>query len=99
MANQRSGNTVYTDTTGDVATETIYLIGLILTPTAASAVIVLKDRTNAGNTKMDYRAATSGVSSHLDLTQSPMIFTNGINVATLTNAVATLITSTEGKAA
>ncbi len=97
MANTSSGNCIYVDATGDVATETTYLVGLLLTPTAASAVLVLKDKTNAGNTKMDFRAATSGESKTWDLSRTPIRFAEGINIGTLTNAVATLITSTNGK--
>lgn len=99
MANQRSGNILYVDSTGSAdITSTVYVIGIVLTPTAAGGRIVLANRLSAGQTKIDLRAATSGESKDLDLTTRPMIFEDGINVSTLSNAVATIFTSTTGKA-
>jgi P pilus assembly chaperone PapD len=80
-----------------VATQTIYVMRIVLTPTAAGGVLVLKNKTQSPSTKIDLRAATSGESKDLDLTATPMLFESGINVGTLTNAVATLFTSTTGK--
>lgn len=90
MANVRSGNTHFVDSTGSLSQEKNLRIGqVILTATSANAVIVLSD--HAGTTKkLELRVAASGESRSFEL-PVPMIFPNGINVTTLTNCVATLV--------
>lgn len=96
MANVKSGNTWYIDSTGSlvltsVTTATaINLIYLVLTPTAANGRIVLEDDLT-GSVKLDFRTGSELVTEVLDLSTYPITFSNGINVATLTNAVATLV--------
>lgn len=102
MANVNSGNTWYIDSVGSLVSTGISsnpstkLYCLILTPTAANGRIVLSDPVN-GYVKMDFRAAVSGESNVLDLTMYPATFPNGVEVTTLTNAVATLIVAAGGK--
>jgi hypothetical protein len=87
MANQVSGGIMYIDTAEAVGpAQDLWVTRIVLTPTAAGGVIVLKNRTNAPQTKIDLRAATSGESKDLDLTYSPMKFEGGITVGTLTTS-------------
>ncbi len=90
MANVRSGNTHYIDSTGSLTAENnVKVRQVIITPTSANAVLTLSD--SAGTTtKIQVRAATSGESRSFEF-PVPVIFPNGINVTTLTNCVAMLV--------
>lgn len=95
MANVRSANTFYIDTvhsssSDDLVIKNIKLIYLIISATSANAQIVLADATT-GDKKVDLRAATSGSSYYVRFDENPVVFANGIKVATLTNAVATAV--------
>lgn len=90
MANVRSGNSHYVDATGVLATGSTRVVGVIVTATAASAIVAIGD--SAGTTaKLNLRVATSGASQFFDFSTSPILFPNGVNVTTLTNAIATVI--------
>lgn len=90
MANVTNGNTVYVDSTGTLLSKPARLHYLILTATAANAVVVLQDTTGS-STKLDYRNATSGTSVILDCSTAPIFFPTGIKVSTLTNALVTVV--------
>jgi hypothetical protein len=95
MANVRSANTFYIDTqysvaADELAVKNIRVLGVTVTATAASAIIVLADSSTATN-KLDLRVATSGDSAHFDFSDSPVVFPNGIRPKTLTNALVTVI--------
>lgn len=90
MANVEQGNSYYIDTTGALKNVNYRLSGVVLTPTSANAVLLLKDHGDSKN-KMDLRAATSGESKFFDFSSQPVTFPNGIYVKTLTNCVALLI--------
>lgn len=95
MANARSGNTWYIDTTGALSAATsnkkTIVKYIILTPTAASGQIILRNDTSTPTNMLDLRAATSGESKIVDMSEAPMVFSEGINVGTLSNAIATLV--------
>lgn len=96
MANQRSSNTTYVDSTGVLTTDkNVKIAGVILTATAANAVLVLQDSDGATN-KLNLRLATSGDSQHFDFSQTPIHFANGVKVSTLTNAIATVVYTSSG---
>lgn len=93
MANTRNGNTFYVDTQYSVAADEfasklIRVSSVIVTATAASAVLVLKDSSLA--TKIDLRVATSGATEQFDF-DPPLVFSTSIRPTTLTNAVATVV--------
>lgn len=95
MANIESGNSVYIDATGALSAKPNQrVVQVLLTATAASARIVL---TNGDTTtvKLDLRVATSGETGSF-VFDYPIVFSNGVHVLTLTNAVATLIYTREG---
>lgn len=91
MANVRNGNTFYIDSTSPVINSVnIRVKAILLTATAASGRVVLQDVTT-NNIKADLRVATSGESRLFEFDKNPIVFPNGINPSTVTNAVATLI--------
>jgi hypothetical protein len=92
VANARSGNTYYIDTqyatNEELTGQNLLVLGVLVTATAASAVLLLADSTVK---KMDLRVATSGASQFFDFSSSPVRFNTSIRPTTLTNAVATII--------
>lgn len=91
----RIGNSIYVDQTGTVTGSTernSHVVYVVVTATAASGVLKLSDTVlTTSAIKVDLRVATSGASQVFDFSRSPMVFPNGINVSTLTNAVATIV--------
>jgi hypothetical protein len=85
VANVRQGNSHWVEATGSLESSRSVVYGVIVTATAASAVVVIQDSAGS-NTKLDLRVATSGESKHFDFSHSPISFPKGINVSTLTNA-------------
>lgn len=97
MANVRSGNSIYVDSTGSVASDVnIKLIGIFFTSATAGDTITLKDGTNAGALKLTLK--NIDVSTHyFRLPDAPIIFANGIYVSQISSgAVATLVTRPQG---
>jgi hypothetical protein len=95
MANKRNGNTIYVDTAGTLTSDkNMHVVNVIVTATAASAVVVLSDP-DGTSLKADLRVADSGVTQQFAFLP-PMFFPNGIRVTTLTNAIATVIYNRSG---
>lgn len=91
MANKRSGNTIYIDSTGTLSTEkALKIASIIFTPTAADGSITLVDALT-DDTKIHVAGAVANDSKHIVLEKEAALFANGIKVSVLTNAVATLI--------
>lgn len=91
MANVRNANTYHIDgTASTLAVLNIKVSHVIVTATAASAILQLQDVTT-GNIKGNFRVATSGETRVFEFADNPIVFPNGINPATVTNCVATLI--------
>lgn len=96
MANESNANTVYIDSIGDISnTRNSRVLYVLLTATAANAELVLKDQVTTDN-KADFRVAISGDSKLFRFSDGPLVFPNGINIATLTNALATLVVRSQG---
>jgi hypothetical protein len=94
MANVQRGPLTYIDTTGILTEDAALVSRVLLSATSANAVLVLGD--SAGTTVLKLQAATSGTTTHFDFAYAPLAFPAGIKVVTLTNGVATLVT-TSGK--
>lgn len=91
MANTRSGNTYYVDATGDLLTNKgIRVKAIIITPSGANGGIVLKDQVTL-SPKGTWTVPTSSQTTLFDLSESPLVFPNGINVGTVTTATAILV--------
>lgn len=100
MANTRIGNSYYVDTTGtltDTNQKQVLVTQILLTATAASAILVIVDPTleAVSYKKMDLRVATSGDTKSFEF-DTPVLFPNGIKVLTLTNAVACIVGKNTG---
>lgn len=87
MPNRLTGSTYYIDSTGVLDTKNFTLQGVVVTATAAGAILKLKDLSLAG-TMIDLRVATSGESKHFDFSTVAMTFPNGLEVEQVTNCVA-----------
>jgi hypothetical protein len=90
MANAQNANTFYIDATGALNTRRTSVYYVVVTATAANAILELVTSGN-DTKKANLRVATSGDSAVFDFTSKPILFPDGVKVGTLTNAVATLI--------
>lgn len=97
MANVRNANTFHIDTSGTataaiLAIPNIQLVGVIMASTADSAILELSDLTTAA-TKIYLTLNTAAAISlkFIDLSNSPIVFPNGILPTTVTNCIATCI--------
>lgn len=89
MANVRNSNTFYIDTAGQaLQVANIKVMHISITPTSANAQVVLQDSTT-GQTKIDLRSDTSFRTLFFSFRDNPIVFPNGINPSTVTNAVCT----------
>lgn len=89
MANVQCGNMYYINTTGSLAKPGIRVHSVLLTATAATALLQLKDTTVVG-TLVDARVATDGA-SELFVFDPPLTFPNGLEVVAMTDGVATAV--------
>jgi hypothetical protein len=91
MANTLRANTFYIDgTSGTLSRRNARVIGVIVTTSAANAVLAIKDTTVAG-TVLSLKVAAAGQSQHFDFSASPIQFPNGIEASTVTNCEAMVI--------
>jgi hypothetical protein len=96
MANTVSSSVVYVDATGTISdTENVRLMGVIVTSSAAAGQLILKDQTS-GDLKLDVKVKDADDTKQLRFPLAPITFTNGIEVDTVTNVVATLIVRRQG---
>jgi hypothetical protein len=101
VANVRSANTWFVDTTSDSGTASTYvsgrctLLGVIWYTAAAADTLKLFDKSAAsaaaGSQKLQLRAATALNAQYINLSDSPITFPNGVWVTLTTGAYATLI--------
>jgi hypothetical protein len=92
MANVSAGNSSYVDATGvlksDKGTKVAYVV---LTATAANAVLVLQDNAGTPVNKCNFKVATDGSSQTFDFSSNPIVFPNGVKASTVTNAIALVV--------
>ena len=97
MANVRAGNTYYVDTTGNLtelsSNERILMI--LLTATAANAIMVITDNSSPVQNKFNLRLATSGDTKRFNFVGAEVHISQGLRVD-LTNATATIILKKSG---
>lgn len=92
MANARSGNTYYIDTqyatNEELAVKNLKVLGVVVTSTAAGAILSLTD---SGTAKFTFKVAADLSSQYFNFSDSPVLFQTSVRPTTLTNAVATVI--------
>lgn len=98
MANVRSGNTWYLDTSDSSLPESnLRLSGLILTATTDSEVVVADDISSASFPERLSVRALANTTVQIRLEDTPVVFSQGIRVKTLTSgAKVTLLLSKPG---
>lgn len=96
MANSFNSGSAHVDTTGIGVAKACKVAYILFTPSSANGSIVIYDHASATtNYKTLLAGATANNTLIFDLSAKPMNFVNGIYV-TVTNAVATLILTSEG---
>jgi hypothetical protein len=92
LANTATSTVIFVDT-GSEALNAVptRLVGIILTATEAqqSSELILQENSTAKETKIHLITYTPSL--HIDLKDTPILFTNGIYVDTMDDGVATLI--------
>ncbi len=91
MANVRSGNSHYVDSTGTLEADDCQIAGVLLTSTAANAVVVLQTNHGTPKNKLTLKLAADGSTQFFDFSQAPVAFPGGLKVGTLTNSIVTVI--------
>lgn len=94
MANTLNGNTLYLDTTSSngLIRKNVKVSYIIFRAALVSDELILKDGSSSGTVKVPLRADTSNQTLFVDLSNSPIVFPNGVYVDTLSaNSVATLV--------
>jgi hypothetical protein len=90
MANILNGNTWYIDATGDLSNSSGRVHSIVVAPTAANFVVIIKEQASGTPTKFQIRNATADT-VFLNFQSKPIFFPTGIKIDTLTNAVVTLV--------
>jgi len=102
MANVRSGNSWYVDSTGDLGGTTSYqsvsVFSIALTKTSAgsTAELVLADKTTGVDKIRIVQGASDDTTEMYVFENRPLLFTGGINVGTISTCVATIILEDRG---
>lgn len=89
MANVKSSNTLYIDSTGLVEGTRASVAYIIVTPSATNASITLQDGLTTAN-KATFKVADLNTHS-FPFYETNMLFANGINVSAITSCVATIV--------
>lgn len=96
MANAQKNDVIFVDTTGDVTVEAQrpVLLGVLIRPSAAAVIVVIKADSSSGVTKFDYEIAADGNSVFVDLgllsNGKGIILTSTFNI-NITNATSVLL--------
>ena len=96
MANSKKRNSIYVDATGDITVDAVVpvLMGVLMTPSAANSVFVLKETSSSGTIKVSMKI--EGVESrYVDFSGFGGIeLTTTFNISTLTNITAVILYGT-----
>lgn len=96
MANVRLGNKVYVDSTGAAVESRVMVAYILFTANTALDEMVIKE-TSDGDPILYLRAATAKNTMMFDFSRKPLVFENGIYIATITSgAKATFVTTQAG---
>lgn len=94
MANVRTGNKFYVDSTGELTSVRTQVAYILFTPANAGDQIVLRESA-AGADVFQLQAAVADDTKHFDFSARPIVFPNGIYVQTLTTGAKAVFILTE----
>ncbi len=108
MANVRSGNTFFVDTTSDSGTASSYideknmlLLGVLAYGAVDTNVVLISDKAAAsaavGSSKLKLTFDTALRPQFIDLADTPVVFPNGIWLTLTGSPVLTLILQSQGR--
>ena len=89
MANARTGNVFYVDATGAYE-KRVAILSVTITTNAASAELIISDP-NTSAIILSLKEPTSDVTTKFSFADDPIICTNGADVTTITNCVASIV--------
>lgn len=97
MANNRTGNKFYVDSTGELTADKTLVSYILFTPDAANDQMVIRESSNGADV-LYFRAATAKDTQLFDFSAKPLVFPNGVYIQTLTTgAKASFILTEAGK--
>jgi hypothetical protein len=90
MANVRRGNIHFVDSTGTLTSrKEDRVVAVLVTATAANAVLVLSDTSD--NNLFDLRNPTEGSTLHFSFENIPLTLSVGLKAKTVTNCTASIV--------
>lgn len=100
MANVYRSGSIYVDSIGVVVNRRAKVAYIIFTPATANDVMTIRDGSGAGSPlKLTIKGDIAARSMPIDLSNSPLLFEDGIYCSVLTaGALATFILTSEGAA-
>lgn len=94
MANARSGNVIYIDSSGSVTDEKgLRVAHIIFTTSGANDAIEIRD-SSSGTTKFYAKHVTANDTKHFSLDTIPIYFANGIYVQSLSSGAKAILITT-----
>lgn len=95
MANVRSGNTFYVDSTGTLTSIGTKVSYILLSSTGANATVTLQDENTSANV-MTLKIDAAHGSQLFDFSRIPLFFPGGVKISAISNAVATVVYNERG---
>lgn len=97
MANERSQNVIFIDSTGNIAgTDEIIVTQIIISADGGNAEFQLSDQLSGNPIKVKLLNPSSEGPTLIDLSSNPMFFQDGVKVDTATNVAVTLMYKKRG---
>ena len=95
MANVRSGNSFYVDSTGVLSSLGVKVFYIVLTANGGSPTIELSD-TASGSKKIVLKLHSGQASEVFDFSRNPLFFGGGMEVTSINHAVVTIVYNERG---
>lgn len=95
MANTRIANKILIDSTGSVVDTVVKVAYIIFTPNSANDEMTIRE-TADGADCFYIRASTAKNTQYFNFSRSPLLFSNGIYIQTLTSGAKAVIVTTTG---
>lgn len=98
MANTQNGNSLYIDSTGAVGpTQNVLVTAITVTPSGGAATAELSDNSSPTVLKFNLQVPSGIETQQYFFEENPVLFPNGVNVTTLTNAIVTVVFKRQGQ--
>lgn len=98
MANTQNGNSLYIDTAGAIGpTQNVLVTAITVTPSGGAATVALSDNSLPTVLKFNLQVPSGVESQPFNFENNPVLFPNGVNATTITNAIVTVVIKRQGQ--